>query len=67
MKNNGGFLVPSVIEIPKNKWQAFKIKYFPFWLRDIFPIKAEKIDVKKKLLDSMRAEKIDVKKNEREK
>lgn len=41
-RSEGGFLVPEYLEEPINKWQAFKWRYFPFWLQRIFPVKTHK-------------------------
>ena len=38
-KMEGGFLVPGHTEWPINKWQAFKERHFPYWLKRIFPVK----------------------------
>ena len=35
---DGGYLIPKYIEKPISKWQAFKQRYFPFWLKRIFPV-----------------------------
>lgn len=53
---DGGFLVPECWDVPINKWQRFKQKYFPYWLRRIFPIKTEKIPVADLLKDAIAKE-----------
>ena len=51
--SEGGFLIPEVIETPINKWQLFKQRYFPYWLKGIFPIKVDRIDVRKEFMKLM--------------
>lgn len=51
--SEGGFLVPEFIEMPINKWQVFKKRYFPWWLRRIFPVKVDRIDVRKEFMKNM--------------
>lgn len=36
-----GFLIPEKMPIPINKWQWFKLRYFPYWLQKLFPVKTK--------------------------
>jgi len=56
---SGGFLVPTVIEEPINKWQAFKQRRFPYWLQRIFPVKTKKIPCADLLREALRKAWID--------
>ena len=42
-ETDGGYLLPAYVEEPINKWQAFKQRRFPFWLKRVFPVKTNKI------------------------
>jgi len=52
--SSGGYLIPAIIETPKNKWQVFKSRYFPHWLQRIFPIKVNREDFKGIFLEIMK-------------
>ena len=55
-KDEGGYLVPTKISIPINKWQSFKQRFFPYWLTRIFPVKMDDIDVPKVFLKHLEEE-----------
>ncbi len=57
-KMEGGFLIPEREEVPINKWQLFKQKYFPLWLLRIFPIKMVTIRWAEMLKDHLAEEEI---------
>jgi len=42
LNQEGGYLVPAYMERPMNKWQAFKGRHFPYWLKRMFPVKTIK-------------------------
>jgi len=48
--SNGGYLIPSVIKVPRNRLQVFKARWFPRWLYWLWPVKYEKIDAKEAIL-----------------
>ena len=39
-----GELYKTIYEIPDGKWQSFKAKYFPEWLKRYFPVKTISIE-----------------------
>ena len=45
-----GYLIPEVADFPRNRWQAFKEKYFPYFLKRLIPVKYEKVKVRENLL-----------------
>jgi len=56
MNEEGGYLIPSIIEYPENKFEAFKERYFPQFMKRIFPVKVKQIDFKKRFLEIMKEE-----------
>lgn len=52
-ESDGGFLVPTAISMPINKWQSFKWKYFPLWLKRLFPVKTAQFEVAKILKEQL--------------
>jgi len=41
---DGGFLIPETISVPINKWENFKQRYSPCWLKKIFPVKTKEVN-----------------------
>ena len=53
-ENDGGFLVPTKISIPVNKWENLKQRFLPYWLQKIFPVKTKEVNFRKLLTERLK-------------
>ena len=54
----GGYLIPEAYDFPKNRWQLFKERHFPCFLKRLMPVKYRRVDMRKDLLKLAREKSI---------